>query len=83
MNNEVEKWDFIRDILLRTPNTTRFAVEHSCGILGWGNTIRGIFNTVALAIVLGRRLIFTSPIYHRMFDFPFKVVHINFYALQR
>ena len=70
---EVDNWVAIQDLLFKKPNTTLQVVEHACGHLGWGNSMRGFFNTVALALVLGRRLIITFPIYHRMFTVPYKV----------
>jgi len=45
---------------------TRF-VEHDCGGVGWGNSIRGLYNTAAIAAVLGRRLIVSHSAFNRVF----------------
>ena len=43
---EVDNWVAIQDLLFKKPNTTLQVVEHACGHLGWGNSMRGFFNTI-------------------------------------
>lgn len=42
-------------------------VEHDCGGVGWGNSIRGLFNAAGIAAVTGRRLIVTHSAFNRVF----------------
>ena len=44
-----------------------YFVEHDCGGVGWGNSIRGLFNAAAIAAVSGRRLIVSHPSFNRVF----------------
>ena len=46
---------------------TYFYVEHDCGGVGWGNSIRGLYNAAAMAAMFGRRLIVTHAPFNRLF----------------
>ena len=57
--SEVASWDcFGKHVFRPTENAaSELYVEHDCGGVGWGNSIRGVVNAFALAAVLNRRLI--------------------------
>jgi len=68
---EKERWDCVNYEHLFAPVKgdvkEEYFVEHDCGGVGWGNSIRGLFNAASLAATTGRRLIVTHPAFNRMF----------------
>jgi hypothetical protein len=69
---EIEKWKCINSYLFAavpkgTDPIDEYYIEHDCGGVGWGNSIRGLYNAAALAAMLGRRLIVTHGPFNRMF----------------
>ena len=57
--SEVERWECFGKYAFRpTDNAaSELFVEHDCGGVGWGNSIRGVVNAFALAAVLNRRVV--------------------------
>lgn len=73
--SEVERWECINQGLFAPVPAGKdpgkeYYVEHDCGGVGWGNSIRGLYNAAALAAMTGRRLIVTHKPFNRMFDPP-------------
>jgi len=75
--SEVKSWECIGEHLFSYKNITSSSptlfVEHNCGEIGWGNVIRGFFNTVSIALALGRKIVISSLVYDQMFTYPYKV----------
>ena len=74
---EIDRWDCIgRQLLGPLPAgkkaKNQYFVEHDCGGVGWGNSIRGLYNSASLAAVTGRRLIVTHKPFNRMFSPPYQ-----------
>jgi hypothetical protein len=72
---EIARWECVGDHLFEALGDgekaeEQFYVEHDCGGVGWGNSIRGLYNAAALAAITGRRLIVTHAPFNRMFDPP-------------
>ncbi len=75
---EIERWKCVNNYLYKPVKEGKnpakeYYIEHDCGGVGWGNSIRGLYNAAALAAMLGRRLIVTHGPFNRMFDPP----HVN------
>mmetsp|Transcript_25939 Transcript_25939/g.37191 ORF Transcript_25939/g.37191 Transcript_25939/m.37191 type:complete len:370 (-) Transcript_25939:89-1198(-) len=74
--SEVKSWECIGEHLFSYKNITSSSptlfVEHNCGEIGWGNVIRGFFNTVSIALALGRKIVISSLVYDQMFTYPYK-----------
>eukprot|EP00605_Chrysophyceae_sp_TOSAG23-4_P002436 GSChrysophyteH1.ASY1.ANO1.2695.1 assembled CDS len=75
--SEIDRWDCIgRQLLGPLPKSKKarnqYFVEHDCGGVGWGNSIRGFFNAASLAAITGRRLIVTHKPFNRMFEPPYQ-----------
>jgi len=73
---ELERWDCIgRQLLGPLPSDKiakkQYFVEHDCGGVGWGNSIRGLYNSASIAAISGRRLIVTHAPFNRMFLPPY------------
>lgn len=66
---ELDKWECLGRHLFSATGTLDYFVEHDCGGVGWGNSIRGLYNAGAIAAVAGRRLIVTHAAFNRVF-FP-------------
>lgn len=67
--NEIERWECIGRFLY-SPNQANSVlqfVQHDCWGVGWGNSIRGLISSSAVALILGRRLIIFYPVFNRMF----------------
>ena len=72
---EIERWECVNSYLYKPVKEGKdpakeYYIEHDCGGVGWGNSIRGLYNAAALAVMLGRRLIVTHAPFNRMFDPP-------------
>lgn len=73
---EIAKWECLGKSLYRPLEAGKdnlsktYFVEHDCGGVGWGNSIRGMSNAAAIAAVTGRRLIVTHPSFNRLFFTP-------------
>lgn len=64
---ELEKWECLGRHLFSATGALDHFVEHDCGGVGWGNSIRGLYNAGAMAAVAGRRLIVTHAAFNRVF----------------
>lgn len=72
---EVERWECVNAIMFAPVRAGKdpskeWYVEHDCGGVGWGNSIRGLYNAASLAAMTGRRLIVSHAPFNRMFDPP-------------
>lgn len=70
--SEIEKWECLGKHLFRytsDPLNEKYA-EHDCGGVGWGNSIRGLYNAVSIASVLDRRLIIRFDAFNRLWMPP-------------
>ena len=69
-STEIEKWECLGRLMFSPPPgraADEYYVEHDCGGVGWGNSIRALFNAGALSALTGRRLIVTHAAFNRMF----------------
>eukprot|EP00606_Chrysophyceae_sp_TOSAG23-5_P000654 GSChrysophyteH2.ASY1.ANO1.801.1 assembled CDS len=72
---EIQRWNCLQRFVLapiprgKNPDVYYY-VKQDCGGVGWGNNIRSIANSFALAALLGRRLIIGHFIYTKMFLRP-------------
>eukprot|EP01038_Epipyxis_sp_PR26KG_P004121 gene4121-5875_t len=74
--SEMDRWNCLSMSLfeLSSPRLeSEKYVHHDCGGVGWGNNIRGFYNSAAIALVLNRKLKLTFDVYHRMFHFPYSL----------
>jgi hypothetical protein len=71
--NEVEQWDCYGRYIFRP--TTKVSNEkymsHDCGGVGWGNSIRALYNAFGLAALLDGRLIVTYPFFDQLWNPPY------------
>lgn len=74
--DELGRWDCVgRHLYAALPSDDKqkhatdhaYFVEHDCGGVGWGNSIRGLYNAAGIATTIGRRLIVTHSSFNRVF----------------
>ena len=75
-NTEQERWDCIGKQLFEPIPEGKsvldyYYIEHDCGGVGWGNSVRGLFNAASMAALTGRRLIVTHAPFNRLFLSPY------------
>jgi len=76
----LERWDCLgKQLFSGVPKGEKadehFYVEHDCGGVGWGNSVRGLYNSASLAALMGRRLIVTHEPFNRMFLPPYSDIN--------
>lgn len=77
---ELEAWDCFGAHIFRPTDDPRqeLFVEHDCGGVGWGNSIRGLYNAFSLAAVLNRRLVIRFDAMHRLWLPPNNLTQWDF-----
>jgi hypothetical protein len=72
-DSELRRWDCVGKRLFRPTSSVldeKF-VKHDCGGVGWGNSIRALYNSMSLALILNRRIIISFDSMQKLWSPPF------------
>lgn len=76
---EYERWQCFGEHIYRytdEPNKVGF-MEHDCGGVGWGNSIRAFYNVFGMAALLNRRVLVRFNTMFKLWDPPYNLSQWN------